>query len=470
MGKIVKYVALILIISLITTFGVLSLQQLIRPSIATATQVLTESGYLVLDQISASTLLGNASATKAKTDNLPDVAVDSIYLDQGGGTGVAGTDFPIGTPSHPVNNLADALQIMSIRKLTTLHLINSGSITFSQSATLNIVGSPTYDVTITGGTLTVLSDFRCGNLTVQDPGKIIVIGNTMISVVMTHSTNQISVFQGDLMTLNAFSNVNAGTIYINGTWRGWTSVITNGLGLISIEGDYYGFASNGIVNVQGVIGISGNCYLSDGDISNDRGTIIIHGNCMISHLGNLSNSQGTVEVDGDCSIHQGLTSTTTGGFTVVGGHFTGYDVNVGAGSTMITPNLPATIAHTITNAGTLTYKGVHPEVAISANAVVAPGTTIINLSTANTHYTVDKLRLKCADPGVDTVTVQLWELVNSILTLVDSFDITNANFGTYFSLRDMFNVDYLSGDGLKVVVVASANTYAVTGSYSYRSE
>jgi hypothetical protein len=110
------------------------------------------------------------------------------------------------------------------------------------------------------------------------------------------------------------------------------------------------------------------------------------------------------------------------------------------------------------------------EVAVNTTATNGAETNIFNLATAGFHYTVEKLRLKCADPGANTVTVRLYELINGASVEVDSFAITTVNFGTYFSLMDMFGVDHLVGDNLKVTVRASAGgPYAVTGSYVYRS-
>jgi hypothetical protein len=110
------------------------------------------------------------------------------------------------------------------------------------------------------------------------------------------------------------------------------------------------------------------------------------------------------------------------------------------------------------------------EVAINTTATNGAETALFDLSTAGFHYTVERLRLKCADPGVNTVTVRLYELINGASTEVDSFAITTVNFATYFSLMDMFGVDHLVGDNLKVTVRASAGgPYAVTGSYVYRS-
>jgi len=108
------------------------------------------------------------------------------------------------------------------------------------------------------------------------------------------------------------------------------------------------------------------------------------------------------------------------------------------------------------------------DVAFNVDAVLAAETDILHLSATDTRYIVRSLRLKCVDPEANTVTVRLYELVNDVLTVVDSFVIDNSNFGTYHSLMDMFGLPHLAGDNLKVTVQASAGgPYAVTGQYSY---
>jgi len=108
------------------------------------------------------------------------------------------------------------------------------------------------------------------------------------------------------------------------------------------------------------------------------------------------------------------------------------------------------------------------DTAVNINAILASETDVFDLNVAGTRYIIRNLRLKCANPGADTVTVRLRELVNNVSTIVATFDITAANFATYFSLMDMFGVQYLAGDDLQVTVQASAaGPYAVTGQYSH---
>lgn len=105
---------------------------------------------------------------------------------------------------------------------------------------------------------------------------------------------------------------------------------------------------------------------------------------------------------------------------------------------------------------------------VNITATNAAETDVLNMAVADTRYLVRHLRLKCADPGQNTVTVRLYELVNDAFIVVDTFAITNANFATYFHLVDMFGIPHLAGDRLQVTVRADAGgPYAVTGQYSH---
>lgn len=96
------------------------------------------------------------------------------------------------------------------------------------------------------------------------------------------------------------------------------------------------------------------------------------------------------------------------------------------------------------------------------------GVDVFDLNAANTRYIVRDLWLKAADPGVNTLTVSLEKLINNVATVVDTFTINAANFGTNHSLMDMFGLPHLAGDDVRVYCTYSvAGPLAVTGQYSY---
>jgi hypothetical protein len=107
--------------------------------------------------------------------------------------------------------------------------------------------------------------------------------------------------------------------------------------------------------------------------------------------------------------------------------------------------------------------------AINATAVVSPGADILDLvdTDGKETYRLNNFRIKCADPGADTVTITLYELINAVSTAVDTFTITTDNYTTYFSLFDMFGLTHVSGDDITINATTSAGSYAVTGNYQY---
>ena len=116
--------------------------------------------------------------------------------------------------------------------------------------------------------------------------------------------------------------------------------------------------------------------------------------------------------------------------------------------------------------------GGHMEMpSVPINVVVNDDTNtdIMDLNDADTRYMLRGLVLKCADPGEYTVTVSLKMLVNDVATVIDTFDITTANYATYFKLHDLFEAQQIAGDDIQIYVRASAGAgdIAVTGQYSY---
>ncbi|MBC8460068.1 MAG: hypothetical protein H8D67_18930 [Deltaproteobacteria bacterium] len=111
---------------------------------------------------------------------------------------------------------------------------------------------------------------------------------------------------------------------------------------------------------------------------------------------------------------------------------------------------------------------VKASVAVTINATNAGETNVFNLATAGHVYQVRHLRLKSADPGANTIAVKLYEEINDVQTVVDTFTIDTNNYGDYHSATDMFGIPDIDGENLKVTVQASAGgPYAITGQYVY---
>jgi len=108
------------------------------------------------------------------------------------------------------------------------------------------------------------------------------------------------------------------------------------------------------------------------------------------------------------------------------------------------------------------------DVAVDISVLNASPVDVLDLNTAATRYLIRDLWLKSADPGANTVTVSLEKLINDVAIVVDTFDITTANFAEYFSLMDMFGLQSIGGDDIHIYAQASAGgPYAMTGQYSH---
>ena len=107
-----------------------------------------------------------------------------------------------------------------------------------------------------------------------------------------------------------------------------------------------------------------------------------------------------------------------------------------------------------------------PNVAVTLNATTSAA-NIFDLNTAGLTYHINHLILKAVDPGANTITIKLYELVNDASIAIDTFDITTANYTSYFSLYDMFSRNHLAGDDIQITIESDAGTYAITGQYQY---
>lgn len=68
--------------------------------------------------------------------------------------GVAGTTYPIGTPTNPVNNLPDALSIATIRGFKTLELKSALTITTGQDVSgFTIRSNDFLELTVNSGAI-----------------------------------------------------------------------------------------------------------------------------------------------------------------------------------------------------------------------------------------------------------------------------------------------------------------------------
>lgn len=406
-------------------------------------------------------------------------AIYAVYFDQI--NGVAGTDYPIGTAAMPVNNLTDAKVIATSRKTSTIILVH-GVITLDGDISgYNFIGNKFSDPSndLLENTIE-LNGFTASNCTFEgiiidnDAGGALSACGCFKDCALVqadtidncdHFFNCASIF-ADLTECNYFINcaliygamTNCSVFFNCGTITGAFTACRDFYSCDRINGNKTscsGFYSCGqIAGTMTECTDIFDCGAVWGDF--DCTALVFNPEMQFNHGGifitNLTDAR-TLTIAGDSLIVAIDPSCTAGTVKVYGScKITGKEAAIAAGVTV----------EDYTNRP-------NDEVPVNIMAVTAPGATVFDLSTADTHYTVDKLRLKADDPGADTIEIELWELVNGVLTLVRSFTINTGNYTWYFSLVDMFSLDHLAGDNLKVVARTSANTYAVTGSYCYRS-
>ena len=86
----------------------------------------------------------------------------------------------------------------------------------------------------------------------------------------------------------------------------------------------------------------------------------------------------------------------------------------------------------------------------------------------NRRYCLRHFRLKAqADPTPNTMTVRLYEYFADALVEVDSFDIDTANWETYHSLADIFGLQEVHSDAIRITCKMDAGTVEVKATYAY---
>ncbi|MBA7518282.1 hypothetical protein ES705_10351 [subsurface metagenome] len=84
------------------------------------------------------------------------------------------------------------------------------------------------------------------------------------------------------------------------------------------------------------------------------------------------------------------------------------------------------------------------------------------------RFCLRRLRIKAqADPDPNTMTVKLYEYFQGALVNVDTFDIDTTSWETYQSLMDMFGLQEIHSDAIRVACVMDAGTLEVKATYCY---
>jgi hypothetical protein len=344
----------------------------------------------------------------------PDYLADGVYLDSL--SGVAGTAWPIGTPMMPVDNLADAFTIAAARGLRHFYILHGMFAIPSNISDYVFVG-------LKGDAEIDLNGQQMVNCTLENLG---VSGANVAGS---------DIFIKDCVITGTLTLFNGPSTYLkNIVCSGILRVGADAADII-VDGGIFGLGSS----------LDYNNFETDCQLINVSGEISIK---------RMSDAASSLHIFGN-GLNLKIWNTCTAGDILIFGDTKITDISVGA------------TVEDYTNKA-------RPEGAISINAIVASETNFLNLDGSvpgwATHYTIDDLVLKCANPGANTVNVRLYKLVNGVLINTQTFAITAANFATYFDINTMFGLKSLAGDNIKITVQATAGgPYAVTGSYAYRS-
>jgi formylmethanofuran dehydrogenase subunit C len=243
---------------------------------------------------------------------------------------------------------------------------------------LQLVGSPGYDVDFKiAGNLE--GDLTCQRLINEGPGMVNIHGNCHTEIGLTNSgggnitilgklningdasagSGSLDntggakiVIGGDAFISGAITNT-TGTIFFLGNLKQGLGFLTNGIGVVIIDGT---FANVGSILNSGNLDINGDCFTPN-DIGNLlAGTIHITGNVASSDINNFST--GDIIINGNAQTGDML-NTSTGNITIWGNLTITFLGNLTNSSTGIVAIHGATrIYGTIINTGTLTYHNV----------------------------------------------------------------------------------------------------------------
>jgi hypothetical protein len=280
-------------------------------------------------------------------------SLDGVWLDTVNGQ--AGTDYPIGTPGRPVNNLADALTILAARNCSRLYLLGTGVITFTADANLEIIGNEEVQINVAAGiNLTIRKSFECngmvintgatlvisgniktkgsidpdgatvtiwGNAQIQDivitgASNIVIHGNLQVETLSVLNTSNLTVMGDCSINDGSLNNNGTGTCLIEGRVYVSGSVINNGGGVVNIYGDAH---VNAVNNTSGIVRFR-RLLVRVGNIANTTGSIYVYGDCLA--YADISTTSGRIYIYGNVQANS-LTLSSDGGAINIYGDFFG---------------------------------------------------------------------------------------------------------------------------------------------------
>lgn len=334
---------------------------------------------------------------------------DYVYVNQT--LGIPGTAWPAGSAAFPSNNLTDAIVIANNKATRKIHFVGTNTLDQAMLGWLFAGDSPTYDHVNLNGFDVTGSTFKWLNVYGATAGMLYaqncIMGANLPNSIICNG----HIYDSPILGIE----IPTGFIVI--TWK---------------------CAFGNTIDITG-----GQLYIIDGV-----------GDLDINSMNGAAPLLNVLRGDSDVLLEAACVS----------------------GMAYVTGN-----NHRITNnsVGTVLFEYTdYPRGDVAINALVTTGveTPLVTLPALPDPYgyvprmEISKLRIKATDPGINVITVRLYELINGVLTVVDDFQINAGNWNTYFNLMDLFNLNEIRGSQIMVTAEASAvGPYTITGSYMYKS-
>jgi hypothetical protein len=404
-------------------------------------------------------------------------AIDAVFFDSV--NGVPGTSFPIGTAEAPVNNIGDALKIAAARKSKTIKLVYGVITLYADISDINFIGNYYNDpgYLFTNNTIE-LNGFKASGCTfrgvnidnnslgVPDAGNLYRCGYFIDCDIIYADTIDHCISFYNCSDIECSNNL---TYCYNFYNISYISAIT-----MSFCANFINCKSVSVINMTNSGQFYDCDYMSATNTTDNKGFF----NCSMGTSNTLNNpTAGLFNFHGSIITITNLTNTITcwGDFTLIlDGTCAAGTVNVYGNVKLINNAAAGCTVNDYTNKP-------NKEVPVNTTAPNGSENNFLDLETANFHYTIDDLILKCATPGADTIVITLYKEVNGGWPVaVHTFSVTAAGalvrgvssgYANYLGLDDMFTRTQLAGDKIKITVktTGAGGGYAVTGSYCYRS-
>ena len=107
---------------------------------------------------------------------------------------------------------------------------------------------------------------------------------------------------------------------------------------------------------------------------------------------------------------------------------------------------------------------------LSAPINVAVGTIevdLFNLSVAGKEYVLEGFFLKFPNPGMNSITVNLYSLSDNVETKYGEYLVNANNYQISRTMMDIFGLASLASTLIKLKAIAIGGTHTITGQYGY---